>query len=890
VLRSREEARQLAVRLVEGVVRGAGGSLLLTGEAGSGKSTLLADVVRRAGAARVVQTVGAPVERGVPHAGLHALLRPFEVTGTGLPRTQRRALDVALGRDTGPAPTPLLLGAATTSLLAASAERRPLLLVVDDAQWVDEASLQALAFAGRRLAGEPVGLLVAARSDGVPPCLHDLPACGLGPVTASEAEVLLAPAGVAASVVAELLAATGGNVLALAEAVQRMTADQRSGRAPLPEALPPGRLFSAAVQALPAAALDAVALTALLSDASAPVLARAWTSQGVSAADLRPAEDAGLLVIGGQGVTWRHPLARAAVLAGLAPRQRRELAATAADAALEAGASQDLVVELRLAAAEGPDERLALALERRAVSAGGAGDHVRAARGWTRAAATGTSSVRRPVRLLEAAESTLRAGRLPHARLGYAEALDAGLEPSDEARARLALGRIQHLAGSPRLALEEFRRSAAASSSSAERVRACAEGVLAAMYAGRPDEAQALAAEAEAAHDRSCAVERVLALHSRGAASCLSGDTAAGGLLLRAAVHEARRWQVLDAHPDLVLWVVNAPLFDASPPDAGAELAGPALEQLRLRGDLLWLPRVVRLWGVRHELAGRVPAAFATYEEAVELSRAAGQTTQLVEALGQLAGLEALRGDRDQCLAHVDEVSRLLVALDVPFLTSTAWRAEGLLHLGLGATGRAVTALAGATELPTSLRWRADTVADLVEALLREGRRAEAGDVAARVPSDRASALLETDDGRAVELFLAAAAAAGSDVVQAARCHLLAGERLRRAGRRREARTHLRTAEEAFARVAATPWRQRAQEALRASGETLTSPSAHSEPLTGAELRVAALVAEGRPTREVAALLFLSPKTVEFHLSRIYRKLGVRGRTELARAAAGHAT
>jgi DNA-binding CsgD family transcriptional regulator len=201
-----------------------------------------------------------------------------------------------------------------------------------------------------------------------------------------------------------------------------------------------------------------------------------------------------------------------------------------------------------------------------------------------------------------------------------------------------------------------------------------------------------------------------------------------------------------------------------------------------------------------------------------------------------------------------------------------------------------VTALAGATELPTSLRWRADTVADLVEALLREGRRAEAGDVAARVPSDRASALLERDDGRAVELLLAAAAAAGSDVVQAARCHLLAGERLRRAGRRREARTHLRTAEEAFARVAATPWRQRAQEALRASGETLTSPSAHSEPLTGAELRVAALVAEGRPTREVAALLFLSPKTVEFHLSRIYRKLGVRGRTELARAAAGHAT
>ena len=890
MLRTRDEARQRAARLVEGVPRGTGGSLLVTGEAGSGKSTLLAEVVERAAPATVVQTTGAPVERDVPHAGLHALLRPLVGRLAALPHTQRQALDVALGLAAGPAPTPLLLGAATTSLLAASAEDRPVLLVVDDAQWVDEASLQALAFAGRRLAGEAVGLLVAARSDGVPPPLHDLPRCGLGPVTTPEAVQLLAPAGVVPSVVPELVAATGGNVLALVEAVSRMTADQRAGLSPLPEALPAGRLFAEAVEALPAAAQDAAALAALLVDGGPPVVALAWGSRGIGVADLRPAEDAGLLSLGPEGVAWRHPLVRAAVLAALPPRRRRSLAEAAVDAALRAGASPDLVVELRLSAAEGPDEQLALDLEQRARSAGGTGDHVRAARGWTRAAATGTSALRRPVRLLEAAESTLRAGRLLHAERGYATALEAGLSGSDEARARLALGRISHLSGSPRRALEEFRRSATAATTSAERVRACAEGVLAAMYSGRPDEARELAAEADAAHDRSCAVERVLALHSRGAAACLAGDTARGGPLLRAAVQEARRCAVLEARPDLVLWVVNAPLFDASAPDAGADLAGPAIEQLRLQGDLLWLPRVVRLWGVRHELAGRVPAAFATYEEAVELSRAAGQRTQLVEALGQLAGLEALRGDADACLAHVGEVSRLLVELDVPFLVSTAWRAEGLLHLGLGATGRAVTALAGAAELPATLRWRADTVADLVEALLREDRGAEAREVAERVPSDRASALLETDDARAVELFLAAADAAGSDVVQAARCRLLAGERLRRAGRRREARTHLRSAEEAFARLAATPWRQRAQEALRASGETLSTPSAHAEPLTGAELRVAALVAEGRPTREVAALLFLSPKTVEFHLSRIYRKLGVRGRAELARAAVGQTT
>ncbi|MDP9183685.1 MAG: LuxR C-terminal-related transcriptional regulator, partial [Actinomycetota bacterium] len=329
-------------------------------------------------------------------------------------------------------------------------------------------------------------------------------------------------------------------------------------------------------------------------------------------------------------------------------------------------------------------------------------------------------------------------------------------------------------------------------------------------------------------------------------------------------------------------WVLAAPLFFGGDPELANAVAAPALDELRRRGDLLWLPRVVRLWGVRQYMAGRLLAAFATVEEAAELSRTAGQRTQLVEALGLLAWLEAMRGEEETCLAHVAELEAVYAGLDVPFLSAHGWWSEGLLRLGQGKSRAAAELLGAALQAPQGVAWRADAVADLVEALVLDGRKEEARAALEQAWSPRAEGLLENDDERAVALLLQATDAALTHFDEA-RCQLLVGERLRRSGQRLESRTHLRTAAERFRRSGADPWERRAEEGLRASGESLRRGFEADGDLTGAELRVAGLVAEGRPTREVAALLFLSPKTVEFHLSRIYRKLGVRGRAELAR-------
>lgn len=861
---ARQEARERTAWVVAGARAGAGHALVVLGEPGSGKSTLLEQAL--ADDLVVLRTTGVPVEQAMPHAVLHSLLRPLVPLLPELAEVQRHALEVVLGLAAGAAPSPFLVGAATLSLLAAQADKAPVLVVVDDAQWVDRASLAAVAFAGRRLEGERLGMLLAARAAQAPEVLAGLERLVLGPLTAQEAGELVP--GLAPSVAEALVRASGGNALALVERARALDAAQRSGGAPLPVAEP---VFARQVAELSHAGLEAAALAALAQEAPSSVLAACH-------ADLTAAEDAGLLVVAPDGVRWRHPLARAAVLDAVPPRRLRELSASLAAAAVAVGAPEAVVVELRLAAADGPDERLAADLERVALAAADGGDHDRAARLWARAADVGTDGVRRGPRLFACAQALLAAGHVKRARTAYARAQEAGLDELMQARTHLALGRIEHTAGSPVRALRELEAAARIAPTRALRVQACAEGVAAAMYGAAPEVAAALARQVEGAADSPDPAERLLVLHTRGAAAALQGDLEAARPLLAALVDEAPK--ALARHPELVLWVIAAELWRGGSSDLGMDIAAPALDQLRLRGDLTWLPRVVRLWGVRHERAERWLVAHATYEEAVELSRAAEQTTQLVEALGALASLEALRGEREACLAHCDEVDHLLARLDVPFLASSGWWARGLLHLGLEEPAVAAAALAPALGLREGVRLREEAVADLVEALVLDGRADEAVQAAARAPSRRASGVLAAEDGEAVRLLVQAAAE--GDPLTAARCRLLAGERLRRAGQRVEARDHLRAAAAVFTRAGARPWLRRAQEALRASGETLTAREEQQEALTGAELRVAALVAEGRPTREVAALLFLSPKTVEFHLSRIYRKLGVRGRAALA--------
>jgi DNA-binding CsgD family transcriptional regulator len=858
---------------------GAGTSLVLVGEPGSGKSTLLDSAVRRAGDATVLRTTGVPVESGLPHGAYHALFRPLLPELDQLPEVQREAVEVALGHAAGPPPAPFLLGAATLTLLAAAAERAPVVVVVDDAQWIDAASLAALTFAARRLTDERVGVLFASRTGETPEALAGIDICRLEPLSAAEAVDLLSGVGVAPDVAVTLRGRTGGNALALVESARRLSAAERSGAAPVPAGAVPDQPFLDAAASLPEPARDAAALSALAGTAPASVTAAAYSAAGLTTAALRPAEDAGLLTAAADGVTWRHPLAREAVLDVTPAERRRTLAATLAAAAEETGAPAALVVELRVAAAIGPDEELAVDLDRVAVEAAAAGDQERAATLWARAAEIGTDPSLRSRRLLSAADATGRAGHPHLARARYSAALAGGLAADEVALATLALGRIEHTAGSPARAVAAFRSAAAAAGSSALRVRACAEGVAAAMFAAYPAAARVFADEARSAHDPARADERLLVTHACGAAACLNGDQSAGRTELARVVVEAESSGILEEQPDLVLWVVTAPLFGGGDFDAGSAVIRRAIDRLRLAGDLLWLPRVVRLWGVRQLLAGRPVAAFAALDEAVELSRAAQQTTQLADALGVLAVLEAMRGDRAACLAHADELDRLAPTLDVPFLPSS-WQARGMLHLGLGEAALAAEALQAAMDVATGVLWRDGALADLVEALVMAGRADDALSVVSSTAHRRAHGLVAEDDEEALEHFTAAAEAA-ADPFDVARARLLAGERLRRAGRRRQAREELRAAAALFTAAGADPWRRRAEDGLRSSGETLAAAE-HEESLTGAELRVATLVAEGRSTKEVAALLFLSPKTVESHLGRIFRKLGLRSRAELA--------
>jgi DNA-binding CsgD family transcriptional regulator len=421
--------------------------------------------------------------------------------------------------------------------------------------------------------------------------------------------------------------------------------------------------------------------------------------------------------------------------------------------------------------------------------------------------------------------------------------------------------------------------AAARAGSSQQRVWAAAEAVFAGMYARRPDWARLAAATAISLHDPHDAVQRFLAHHAEGAAASLSGNQPAAEEALRLAQAVLTEERLLDDHPGLLLWAVNADLFldrelPALPPEVEQQVT-----RLRESGELMWSPRVVRLAAIRDHSSGLWDRAYAAFEEATELSRVSGQRTQVAEGLLLQAAVEAARGERELCWEHTEEAREIVQHLEVRWLEEDAWSIRGLLHLSLDEPESAVECYRHCTGPGP------DGTADLVEALVRAGRPAEAervlGGSGPPSPGVRSvAAALLADDRAGAQRLLEHAEEVG-DVFEAARWRFTAGSMLRRCGARREAREHLRLAETVFVGLRATPWVHRAQQELRASGATVRQ-GPEGQALTAGELRVASLVAQGRSNKQVASALFLSPKTVEFHLGRAFRKLGVTNRTALA--------
>ncbi|MEV1249565.1 LuxR C-terminal-related transcriptional regulator [Nonomuraea sp. NPDC049750] len=879
---------------------GLGSAVVLRGKAGTGKTALLDAAAARGGGMRVLRTTGVESESDLAFAALHQVLWPVTGSLDALPEPQRVAVSAALGLAAGSVGDRFLVGAGVLSLLAEAAAPDGLICVVDDFQWVDRASADALLFAARRLGTERIAMLFAVRGDapvkGVPLTMD---VRGLSESAA--AELLESRCGVLpAQVARELVTLTRANPLALGEVAARLTRAQLAGREPLPDPLPGGaRLFGDQVAALSAPARLVALAAAVEADldlilratdrlfaeqtvqpgtstrtALAEQAVRPGTSTRVALAEL---EESGLAGVSGTSVRFRHPLIRSAVHEAAAPADVRRVHAVLAELA-----SDDRRAWHLAEAALGQDEQVAAALVAAAERARDRGGYGAAATALARAAELTPEPRARAVRLKDAAVAAWLGGRP-----GQAESLLAEARERAGGDAMLAMeiaqlrGRFELNSGN---AAEAVRILAAG-----ESLDMLADAVEAASYVGDT------AAIAELGRRAAAHPEGFLRDTVAGIGLTLDGDAAGPGLLRRAL---ARVGELEDAAE--YLWAAAAASY-LGEGDLAAEMADRAGQVARVSGMSGQLPVVLEFVATAERIAGRLARSQAVSEEGLELAREAGYENTVAAHLANLAVVAALRGEEEPCERQAREALAIAVPHRVGLRAGVASYALALLDLCLGRFAAAhdrftaITAAGPGAGHPTVV-WR--TAPDRVEAAVGAGDEAGARAVlaayeqwsthAATAESHallaRCRGLVESSEdafGEALRLH--------TNPFEAARTALLLGERLRRAQRPGEARTRLRTAWETFERAGARPWARRAQEELRAAGESgQAPPAAVLDALTPQELRIAGLVADGLSSKQIAAQLFLSPRTVEYHLYKIYPKLGIGSRTDLARLVVLH--
>ncbi|MEV5707934.1 AAA family ATPase [Actinoallomurus sp. NPDC052274] len=864
---------------------GSGGAVALRGEAGEGKTALLDTAAARGGGMRVLRATGVEPESDLAFAALHQVLWPVTGSLDALPEPQRDALSTALGLSAGSVGDRFLLGAGVLSLLAEAAAPNGLICVVDDLQWVDRASADALLFAARRLGTERIAMLFAVRGDapvkGVP-----LTVDVRGLPESAAAELLESRHGVLpAHVARELVTLTRANPLALGEIAAGLTPAQLAGREPLPDPLPGGaRLFGHRVAALSAPA-RLVALVAAVETDLDPVLRaadRLLAEQAVRPGEntgaragrvaLAELEGAGLAEVSGTGVRFRHPLIRSAVHEAAAPADVRRVHAILAQLTADDRRAWHLA-----GAALGQDEQVATTLVAAAERARDRGGYGAAATALARAAELTPEPRARAARLKDAAAAAWLGGRP-----GQAESLLAEAREQADGDATMAV-EIAQLRG--RFALN--------SGNAAEAVRILkagdsldmlADAVEAASYVGDTAAVVELGRRA-AAHPEGFLRDTVAGL-----GLTLDGDAAGPGLLRRAL---ARTGELEDAAEYLWAAAAASALGES---DLATEMAARAGQVARVSGMTGQLPVVLEFVATAERVAGRLARSQAISEEGLALARDAGYENTVAAHLANLAALAALRGEEQPCEQQAREALAIAIPHRVGLRAGVAAYALALLDLCLGRYAAAhdrFTAIAAAgpgAGHPTVV-WR--MAPDRVEAAVGAGD--EAGARAALEAYERWSAHAATPESRALLERCRGLADSSEDAFgealrlhanpfEAARTALLLGERLRRGQRPGEARAHLRMAWETFEQAGARPWARRAQDELRAAGESGQAPPAAAlDALTPQELRIAGLVADGLSSKQIAARLFLSPRTIEYHLYKIYPKLGIGSRTDLAR-------
>jgi DNA-binding CsgD family transcriptional regulator len=911
VLLGREAERARIAGLLDEARDGRSGALVLRGEPGVGKSALLADAVARADGMTVLSGGGIETEAHLPYAGLHQIVRPVLAGLDGLPAPQARALRGALGLEAGAGDEWFLVSVALLSLLAEAAEQGPLLCVVDDAHWLDDASSESLAFAARRLEAEGIAMLFAARDTEIrrfdASGLDELRLSGLDLDAAAgllerQADVPLSP-----DARERLIEATCGNPLALIELSSTLGEPELTGLEPLAEPLPVGPriegAFLSRVRQLPEAT-QAMLLVAAAEDGggTATVLAAA-ERLGLERSALDAAERAGLVQVRGTQLAFRHPLIRSAVYQSAPLSQRLAVHGTIADA-LDADADLDRRAWHRAIASVEPDASVARELEEAARRAWQRSGFCAASLAYERAAALSPVEDDQLRLLTGAVEGAWFSGRL-----GRALALLERARPLAEGTAARAeidcwRGLVELNAGIPADAGELLLGAAAGLAETNPRKGLYVLGLacVAAGYSGRGASVAGIA-ECASRLDANDAVGRFLARFVRGMGGFFAGDfvTAAGDLRGALELTDEADAAASATYRGILLLAGGAALFLGD--DAAAERLNRRLaSSARETGNLPLLTQALPRLALAEIGYGLWAGAAAGLSDGIRLAREGGQHQVVAHMLSTLALLAALRGDEQECLSLAAESRELASARRLVHVEQTAQWALLALELGRGHADEALACAREVTELPVRI-WAGP---DRVEAAIRAGEldlaagwlaeleswSASVAQPWASAASLRCRALLAGESEDADGLHAAAVAACEGPVrpFDRARTELACGEFLRRTRRRLEAREHLRKALRGFESLGAARWAERARNELRASGQTARrrEPSTRDE-LTAQELQIARLVTEGLSNREVAAQLFLSPRTIDFHLRNVFRKLGISSRMQLVQFELGGA-
>ncbi|WBQ06946.1 helix-turn-helix transcriptional regulator [Kribbella sp. CA-293567] len=905
MLIGRETERRVIERLVAGARVGASGVLLITGEPGIGKTALVAEAATLAAGLHVLRARGTEAERDLPFGALHQLLRPALGELPRIPAPQREALAAALALDqseapgtgrvvgNGPGVSPeerFAVGAATLSLVCRYAERVPVALLVDDAQLLDLPSAEAIAFAARRLLADPIMLVVAARADEAHPLAQaELPELRLSGVGLGAAQELMA--GMPVDLVASLHRTVAGNPLALIELARDPEQLQRiPPGVPVPVPALLADAFAARANRLSGQAQTAL-LVASVDDGELGVVARACVELGVDIAVLAEGERASLVKLRDGRVEFRHPLVRSAIYTGAEPVLRRAVHLAVANAVQDDDRRAWHLSETVL----GTDDAVAAALELAGDHAVARGAHAVAATAFERSARlTGTPNAR-ALRLVAAGQAAWFAGLPERADSLLNEALTFDPPAQVRTHADELRGDIAVKCGSPARARDILVAAAASTAEPEAAVGLLSDVINACFRLG--DAAGALGAAEQLTEllrrvDRPST--RVIGLLASGVAKVLAGR--GGTDEIRQAVALAPS-VALDRDRRRQIWMMLAPMF-LRETGTGRALIEETMRERRDQVAVGVLPAVLFLLARDDATTDRWADAATAYDEGVRLSRETGQTTEFAINLAGLAWLSAHQGREQECRAGAAEAMAICAERQIHLGTLWSLFALGDLELGKGDPQAALPHYERLAEVLTSLGVLDPDLSpapELVEVYLRLGRAGDAAAAArafavraeekgqpwAQARAARAIGLVEEDESefqRALEWH-----ARTLDVFEAARTRLVYGAWLRRTRRRVDARKQLREAVAAFDKLGAPGWADQAAAELKATGETARrrQPST-ADDLTPQERQIALLLADGQSIRSVAARLFLSPKTVEYHLRKVYTKLGIHSRPELA--------